>query len=164
QHRIVEKGHESTRILRAAGNMAGIALILFAIGLGIVNFNVQQRLFGTAIGLVLTAAFVALIVVLWFLPFWHDRAEMKHVMHMEAQEQNTPLASRIEQMLTEARVVLPGAQALLGFQFAVTLTHSFEALPVYEKVAHVGALSVVALAVILLMTPAAIHRVALGGI
>ena len=29
-------------------------------------------------------------------------------------------------MLTEARVVLPGAQALFGFQLAIVLTQSFE--------------------------------------
>ena len=29
---------------------------------------------------------------------------------------STPLHAKIEQMLTEARVILPGAQALFGFQ------------------------------------------------
>ena len=32
-------------------------------------------------------------------------------------ESPTPLGTRIKQVLMEARVVLPGAQALLGFQF-----------------------------------------------
>jgi hypothetical protein len=31
-------------------------------------------------------------------------------------EQETSLEQRITQMLTEARVILPGVQALLGFQ------------------------------------------------
>ena len=33
----------------------------------------------------------------------------------------TPLHTRIDQMLTEARVILPGAQAILGFQLIVTI-------------------------------------------
>jgi hypothetical protein len=32
---------------------------------------------------------------------------------------STPLHAKTEQMLTEAHVVLPGAQALFGFQFAM---------------------------------------------
>jgi hypothetical protein len=164
QHRIVERGYESTRILRVAGDMAGIALVLFAISLAIDNFNVQQRVFGTTIGVIAALAFFLFIALLWFWPVWHDRVERRLIMHSEARETTTPLSTRIEQMLTEARVVLPGAQALLGFQFAVTLTRAFEHLAIYEKTVHVVALAVVALAVILLMTPAAIHRVALGGL
>jgi len=38
----------------------------------------------------------------------------------------TPLHVRIEQMLTEARVILPGAQAIFGFQLSVVLTQAFE--------------------------------------
>ena len=40
----------------------------------------------------------------------------------------TPLTIRIEHMLTEARVVLPGAQALFGFQLSIVLTRSFAEL------------------------------------
>src|SRR5262245_61910625 len=163
QHRIVEKGYESVRILRVTGQMAGFALVLFAIAIGIDTFNILQRIFGTAAALAATGAFLVFLTFLWFVPFWHDRIERRHLMHSDAREQSTPLSVRVEQMLTEARVVLPGAQALLGFQFAVTLTRAFDALAVHEKIVHVGALSVVALAVILLMTPAAVHRVAMGG-
>src|SRR6266536_6007138 len=45
-----------------------------------------------------------------------------------------------------SRVVLPGAQALLGFQLAVTLTRAFEALPYSSKLVHAAALMLVALA------------------
>jgi hypothetical protein len=41
----------------------------------------------------------------------------------------TSIESRIKQLLVEARVVLPGAQALLGFQLAATLTDAFGTLP-----------------------------------
>jgi hypothetical protein len=60
-------------------------------------------------------------------------------------------------------VILPGAQALLGFQLSVTLTSAFAQLPAGSRLLHVAALCCVALAVILLMTPAALHRIAFGG-
>jgi hypothetical protein len=66
-------------------------------------------------------------------------------------------------MLTEARVIIPGAQALLGFQLAVTLMRAFEQLPFESKLLHAAALGCVALAVILLMAPAALHRIAFAG-
>jgi hypothetical protein len=78
-------------------------------------------------------------------------------------EQPTPLPAKIEQMLTEARVIIPGAQALLGFQLIVTLHRSFEQLPASSRVIHMVSLCAVALAVILLMTPAALHRITFAG-
>jgi Family of unknown function (DUF6328) len=69
----------------------------------------------------------------------------------------------VEQLLTEARVIIPGAQALLGFQFAVTLTRAFEQLSSGAKLAHIIALLCVALAVVLLMAPAALHRLSFRG-
>jgi hypothetical protein len=44
-----------------------------------------------------------------------------------------PLHARIEQMLTEARVILPGAQALLGFQLVIVLSNAFEKLPDHTR-------------------------------
>ena len=38
------------------------------------------------------------------------------------------LTNKIKHVLTECRVVLPGAQALLGFQFICVLTESFDRL------------------------------------
>ena len=68
-------------------------------------------------------------------------------------EKPTPLTTQVEQLLTEARVIIPGAQALLGFQFAVTLTRAFEQLSSGAKLAHIIALLCVALAVVLLWRP-----------
>jgi len=74
-----------------------------------------------------------------------------------------PLHARIEQMLTEARVILPGAQALLGFQLVIVLTSAFEKLPETSRLVHGVALLFVALTVILLITPAALHRIVWAG-
>jgi hypothetical protein len=66
-------------------------------------------------------------------------------------------------MLTESRVILPGAQALLGFQLVVMMTKAFDQLPTTVRVVHSIALANLTLAIILLIAPAAIHRVAFGG-
>lgn len=77
----------------------------------------------------------------------------------ESQSGGTKLKDKIEQALTECRVVLPGAQALLGFQFATFLMESFEKLPTSSKIVHIVSLCFIALSVILLMAPAAYHRI-----
>jgi hypothetical protein len=76
--------------------------------------------------------------------------------------EDAPLHIRIEQMLTEARVILPGAQALLGFQLVIVLSSTFEKLPSSSRLIHGLALLAVALAVVLLITPAALHRIVSG--
>jgi hypothetical protein len=73
------------------------------------------------------------------------------------------LSTRIEQMLTEARVVLPGAQALFGFQLVAVLSEAFEKLPAASKLVHALSAGCVAVAVMLLMAPAAYHRIVWGG-
>jgi hypothetical protein len=75
----------------------------------------------------------------------------------------TPLHSKVEQMLTEARLILPGVQALLGFQLAIVVTRSFDTLPESAKAIHAISLGLIAVAVILLMAPAAYHRIVYSG-
>ena len=45
-------------------------------------------------------------------------------------------------MLTEARVILPGAQALFGFQLAIVLTEAFEKLSSVPRLLHASHCSV----------------------
>jgi hypothetical protein len=73
------------------------------------------------------------------------------------------LDEEIRHVLTEIRMVLPGAQALLGFQFMVMVLQEFETLPNALKQTHLVSLSLMTFAVILLMTPAAYHRIVVKG-
>ena len=77
--------------------------------------------------------------------------------------EKTPLHEKINLMLTEARVILPGAQALLGFQLAIVVTKSFDSLAAAAKLVHAASLAAVAIAIILLMAPAAYHRIVYAG-
>lgn len=82
---------------------------------------------------------------------------------MSTSDTKTPTAAKIDYVLTEARVVLPGAQAILGFQFVIVLTSGFMELPSYLKWVHGAAIGLITTATILLMTPAAYHRIVHDG-
>ncbi|MDR6535707.1 DUF6328 family protein [Variovorax soli] len=73
-------------------------------------------------------------------------------------DEQDQLKTALQHALDEARMVLPGAQALFGFQLIAVFNQRFEDLgPVLQRV-HLGALCLVALAVVLVMSPAAFHR------
>jgi hypothetical protein len=78
-------------------------------------------------------------------------------------KQDTSLDTRVSYILTEARVILPGAQALLGFQFAIVLTQGFAQLSNDQRIVHGIAIACVVLATALLMAPAAQHRLRYAG-
>src|SRR3954462_3802106 len=120
-----------------------------------------DHVFGMTAALVAGSAFCLLAGAFWYgLGFSLRPKSRKRTMQ---EEKPTPLPTKIDQMLTEARVILPGAQALLGFQLTVTLTRSFEQLPEHFKMMHAAALCCVGFSVILLMTPAALHRISFSG-
>jgi cytochrome bd-type quinol oxidase subunit 2 len=89
----------------------------------------------------------------------HQEAPMSD----EQSQGKTKIEDKIVQVLTEARVVLPGVQALLGFQFITIWSDSFKDLAQSAKLIHVGALLAIALTTIFLMTPAAYHRLVEDG-
>ena len=76
---------------------------------------------------------------------------------------HTPVHDRIRQVLTEARVIIPGNQALLGFQFAVVLQRGFSELAPWLKWIHLASLSLIVVSTIILLTPAAYHRIVENG-
>ncbi len=162
QHRIVEGGHDSQRILRATSRFAHWALLPFAIALGIDLYVVVDHRFGAAWGIGIGGGLGATALISWYVAEWLLRPAGRKEESMPADEK-TPLETRVEQMLTEARVLIPGAQALFGFQLAVLLTDAFGQLPASSKVVHTAALCCIALAIILLMAPAAFHRITFAG-
>ena len=62
--------------------------------------------------------------------------------------------------LDEARMVLPGIQAVFGFQLIAVFNDRFAQLPEVLRIAHFASLSLVVVAVALIMTPAAYDRLA----
>ena len=104
QHRIVENGADTVRIHRIAGLFAGLALVPFGISLALDFFLVFIHLFGVMPAIAAGSFFFILVVTLWFILGFILRVRLK-VPVMPEKEEPTPLATRIEQMLTEARVI-----------------------------------------------------------
>ena len=78
---------------------------------------------------------------------------------MKASKEMLPLSEAVTHLLEECRMVLPGIQALFGFQLIAVFNSTFrERLSSTEQCFHLGAIGLVALAVALLMAPAALHR------
>jgi hypothetical protein len=61
-------------------------------------------------------------------------------------------------ILEECRMVLPGVQALFGFQLIAVFSDRFEALSEPQQLLHLAATILVTASIALLMAPAALHR------
>jgi hypothetical protein len=78
---------------------------------------------------------------------------------MKSQTEMLPLSEAVTHLLEECRMVLPGIQALFGFQLIAVFNSTFhERLSPAEQSFHLAAIGLVAIAVALVMAPAALHR------
>jgi Family of unknown function (DUF6328) len=159
-HQIVERGNDSTRVIEFTGQIAFLALFPFALGLGIDVYAAAQLVLGPAAALGAGFGATGFALVFWYgLEWvWRTRSPLREVTGMPDQP-GTDLETKIKQVLTEARVVLPGAQALLGFQFAAMLMDAFDRLPKTSQYVHLASLGLMAACIVLLMAPAAFHRI-----
>ena len=75
------------------------------------------------------------------------------------ERQELSLNDAASHVLEECRTVVPGMQALFGFQLIVVFTNSFkEELSPTERVLHLVAILLVTIAIALVIAPAALHR------
>jgi Family of unknown function (DUF6328) len=168
-HRIAEDGQSTRRMHRMTGYFAALALLPFAAALGLDLTLTLERAWGNrAAGAAAGILFATVAAAGWYGVGFYMRLKDSATERGEASgyrgwHESAPLHARIEQMLTEARVILPGAQALLGFQLVIVLSSTFEKLQVTSRALHGFALLAVALAVVLLITPAALHRIVWAG-
>jgi DMSO reductase anchor subunit len=164
-HRIVEEGEDTQRLHRFTTKVMDYALLPFAVALGLDIYVAAEKTFGSS-----AALMVGLGASLFALFFWYGlelkrrgerEPEIREEQEMEKDSKSggSKIKDKIKHVLTECRVVLPGAQALLGFQFVTTLMEAFEKLPSSSKYVHLASLALVAVSIVLLMTPAAYHRI-----
>jgi hypothetical protein len=170
-HRIVGKGNDTNDVHEFTTAVMNVALLPVAIALAIDFYVLNRKVWGELGGILMAAAIGGIALLLWFGYGLIDRIRQgrprssrgDHQDSKETQEgvemKRTPIHNKVEQVLTEARVVLPGAQALLGFQFATVLLESFDKLPPSSKNVHMISLALMGVSVILLITPAAYHRI-----
>lgn len=166
-HRLVEEGEDTHQLHRFATRVMNCALLPFAIALGIDLYVAIHPTTGYVPAIIAGAGASALALFFWYGLEFVRRGErepkIKEEQEMSEEKDKesggTKLKDKIKHVLTECRVVLPGAQALLGFQFISTLTEAFEKMPQASKYVHLASLAFVAVSIVLLMTPAAYHRI-----
>jgi hypothetical protein len=179
-HRVVAEGEDTPGVHRFTSTVTAIALLPFALALAGDFFVAFSAQFGETVGVVASTLALAIALGFWYgievqrrqahgLGLWPssptrgDAGRDPQPGESKEAGMGTQTETKISQVLTEARVVLPGAQALLGFQLAGMLVDGFEKLPSYAKYVHLGSLVAIGVAVVLLMAPAAYHRIVTEG-
>jgi hypothetical protein len=76
-----------------------------------------------------------------------------------SQQEQDGFHEEMRNIIEEARVILPGVQALFGFQTIAVFNDRFADLPNYATLCHLIGLGMVIIAVALVMTPAIYYRV-----
>ncbi len=159
-HWITESGHATGYMIAHASRFLRAALLPLACTLGLDIAIGLAKPLGTALAFAAGLTFFVAALIAWYgIPLLVAEPSREDTMEDKAQ----PLETRLVQSLTELRVILPGAQALFGFQFTATLTQGFDQLPALSKGGHLASMGVVAATIILLIAPAAYHRLAAKG-
>ncbi len=157
---LVERGEDTERLDRFVTRVVNVTLIPFAVALAM-NLYVAGAVFyaTTAAVLIAIGALVAALAC-WYGWAATRRARRPRRYEMDQRpEEPTKIAAKVRHVLTESRVIIPGAQALLGFQLIAVLTDKFQDLPGALRFAHLASLLIIAATVVLLMAPAAYHRI-----
>jgi hypothetical protein len=165
-HRLVVRGNVTPSLLRFTTHVADLCLLPFGLGLSLDFYGLTERLGGPRFGLLAAGLALALTLLFWYGWEWLDRArapdplERQNPMSekLSGASAGTPLTEKVKQVMMEARIVLPGVQALLAFQFMTFFLDAFDKLSAVLKYAHLTGLILIGLSMVLLMTPAAYHR------
>jgi hypothetical protein len=160
-HRLAERGEDSPRMEACARVVLAVALLPFAVGLGLDVLVSALPAAGARAAGAAAAATTALALLGWYgvEAVARRRGAAREGSSMERESGEEQLDRKIRHVLTEARTVLPGAQAMLGFQLAATLAGGFRELPEPAKHVHLAAILLGATTIVLLVAPAAWHRI-----
>ena len=158
-HRLAENGDDTLRLVHQASLTAACALGSTALAVGADFALVMEHVMSPLMSLL--SGVLALLVCLgfWFL---HGLAR-RRASKKQGGRVSSSLKDRISLLLTESRVILPGCQALLGIQFVAVFTDRFQQLPEMSQAVHMICLALLALAMVMLLAPAAYHRLVAGG-
>jgi len=164
-HQIRENGRTTASVHTFTTNVLDWALLPFAVGLALTLYTVSTALelpYSPAIGSA-AGAFPIAVWYGWSRAGRQPGAKQKVRSELARQEKNDgdkpDLGDRIKKVLIECRMALPGAQAFLGFQFSIVFAQGFEPLPRPWKLIHFVSLLATTIATVLLIAPAAYHRI-----
>jgi hypothetical protein len=164
-HQIRENGRTTASVHTFTTNVLDWALLPFAVGLALTLYTVSTALelpYSPGIGLA-AGAFSIAVWYGWSRAGRQPGAKQKVRSELARQEKNerdkSDLGDRIKKVLIECRMALPGAQAFLGFQFSIVFAQGFEHLRRPWQLIHFASLLATTVATVLLITPAAYHRI-----
>jgi hypothetical protein len=160
-HRLVYEGEAVPAMIPLTTRLVALALGVLALGFSLDVYIGLERVLGLWGALAAGLGTFAATSIFWCGPALLRPGRKEITMGRETEP--TPLSKKIDYMLTEARVLLPGAQALLGFQLIAVLTKKFEQFPPELKIIHAVGMAMLAIVIILLLAPAAYHRLAFKG-
>ncbi len=169
-HRITLQGRNTSGLQRLATSTVSVALLPFAVSMALSFFVAIRWVVGALASAVAAGAILGITLFFWYGMEIAARRRKRGELHLYAaldplrdvdmnQEEHTELSTRVKEVLIECRVVLPGAQALLGFQLIIMWMTDFQKIPQSWKLLHLASLSSIAVCTILLITPAAYHRI-----
>jgi hypothetical protein len=165
-HQLSERGESTEGQRRAIRALIPLSLAPFAVGVGL-NVLIGP---GMAMGWALAGVAAAVVVLgaffLWYgmeLIAMRRRADSMSGERPSAAPPQKSLKDEVADLMTETRIVLPGAQALLGFQFIGYLSEGYAHLSTPGRIGHGIALAALLVSMVLLMTPAPFHRLAEDG-
>lgn len=170
-HQIAERGENTCRFQEFTSAVLDWGLLPVGLGLGLDGYVIASFMklaHPSAYGVIS----FAIALAFWYAFPWtrHDSRRQAKVKAELAQEENedekhggTELKTKVKDLLIECRTVLPGVQALLGFQLTTFFMAGFEKVPRSSQMIHLAGLAATAVATVLVITPAAYHRIAEAG-
>ena len=158
---LAARGEATAAQLSFSKRMLGSSFCPFALAIGINVVVVGAGELGVLAAVACGLGAAGLALLLWY--GIELMARRPAAPPAAAKPAKTTLKDRITELMTETRIVLPGVQALLGFQFAAYLTEAFPKLDPAPRVAHGLGLALLLVSMILLMTVAPFHRLAERG-
>lgn len=162
-HQLAEAGQTTERQRKFTQRTLEWSLAPFAAAIGLNVLVAAASELGTALATAFAAGAILVALFLWYGVEMMVRRPDRPDAASRDSGAETSLKDKINDLMTEGRIVLPGVQALLGFQFAAYLTDAFAKAPAGARLAHNISLGLLLLSMILLMTPAPFHRLAEHG-
>jgi hypothetical protein len=164
-HQVAVNGRMTAAMHAFTSNILDWALLPIALGLALTQYTVASALdmpYAAGIG----AASGSFTLGIWYAwsragrnPKRKSEVQQELLQQEQKQRGEPDLSDRIKKVLLECRMALPGAQAFLGFQFAIVFVQGFEQLPRSWQLIHFGSLMATTIATVLLIAPAAYHRI-----
>jgi DMSO reductase anchor subunit len=171
-HTIVEEHRDTPELHRFTTAMLAMGLLPFAISLATTLFVSFQKLTALSTAIAAGASACVICIALWYgyplLERWRKSGhfELRRLLYpiskedMGAEKQGEQkITDQVKEVLVESRMVLPGAQALLGFQFINIWLSGFDTISQAMKLVHLASLCSVAVSTVLLMLAPAYHRI-----